>query len=166
MAVTSAPQAMLPQHLWDTKQRVHISTWHYKRESAHVGSFPMIVGYFLTIFSTSVVIVSRYIVYLFSIDCSPSCCGFDPEFPLIAVWVLGSLGLSFHFTKILAFVKPELHLYCAHTRIGQGHAGTPRTARAHSSSVVAHTHVLNAFFFDTYVVIIMCIVHTGLPSSS
>ena len=25
MAVTSAPQAMPPQHLWDQKQRVHIS---------------------------------------------------------------------------------------------------------------------------------------------
>ena len=25
MAVTSAPQAMPPQHLWDPKQRVHIS---------------------------------------------------------------------------------------------------------------------------------------------
>ena len=51
MAVTSAPQAMPPQHLWDPKQRVHISRWHYKREDAHVGSFHMIVGYFLTIFS-------------------------------------------------------------------------------------------------------------------
>ena len=50
MAVTSALQAMPPQHLWDPKQRVHISRWHYKREDAHVGSFPMIVGYFLTIF--------------------------------------------------------------------------------------------------------------------
>ena len=29
MAVTSAPQAMPPQHLWDPKQRVHISRWHY-----------------------------------------------------------------------------------------------------------------------------------------
>ena len=51
MAVTSAPQAMLPQHLLDPKQRVHISRWHYKREIAHVGSFPMNVGYFLTIIS-------------------------------------------------------------------------------------------------------------------
>ena len=51
MAVTSVPHAMPPQHIWDPKQRVHISRWHYKREDAHVGSFPMIVGYFLTIFS-------------------------------------------------------------------------------------------------------------------
>ena len=51
MAVTSAPQAMPPQHLWDQKQRVHISGWHPKREDAPVGSFPMIVGYFLTILS-------------------------------------------------------------------------------------------------------------------
>ena len=50
MAVTSAPQAMQPQHLWDLKQRVHISRWHYKRDDAHVGSFPMLVGYFLFIF--------------------------------------------------------------------------------------------------------------------
>ena len=35
----------------DPKQRVHISRWHHKREDAHVGNFPMFVGYFLTIFS-------------------------------------------------------------------------------------------------------------------
>ena len=51
MAVTSVPQAMLPQHLWDAKQRMHISRWHYKREDAHVDSFHLIVEYFLTIFS-------------------------------------------------------------------------------------------------------------------
>ena len=51
MAVTSSPHTMPPQHLWDPKQRVHISISHYKRESAHVGSFHMIVGYFLTIVS-------------------------------------------------------------------------------------------------------------------
>ena len=51
MAVTSAPQAMPSQHLWDPKQRVPISRSHYKQESAHVGSFHMIVGYFLTILS-------------------------------------------------------------------------------------------------------------------
>ena len=38
-------------HLWDPKQRVHISRWRYKRQSAHVDSFHMIVGYFLTIVS-------------------------------------------------------------------------------------------------------------------
>ena len=58
----------------------------------------------------------RYIVYLLSIDCSPSCCGFDPEFPLIALWVLGSFGLSFHFTKTLTFGKPELHQEAAGAR--------------------------------------------------
>ena len=51
MAVTSALQAMPPQHLWDPKQRVHISGWHYQTEDADVGSFSMLVGYFLTIFS-------------------------------------------------------------------------------------------------------------------
>ena len=51
MAVTSAPQAKPPQLLWDPKQRVHISRWHYKRENAHEGSFHMIVGYFRTISS-------------------------------------------------------------------------------------------------------------------
>ena len=71
MAVTSAPQAMPPQHLWDPKQRVHISRWHYKREDAHVGSFPMIVGYFLTIFPKSVVIVSFLCCNTTSFDCSP-----------------------------------------------------------------------------------------------
>ena len=52
MAVTST--APKPCHLstyGTQKQRVHISRWHPKRESAHVGSFPMIVGCFLTIFS-------------------------------------------------------------------------------------------------------------------
>ena len=44
MAVTSAPQAMPPQHLWDPKERVHISGWHFKGEIAHVGSFHMIFG--------------------------------------------------------------------------------------------------------------------------
>ena len=33
------------------KKKGAISRWHYKRESAHVGSFQMIVGYFLTLFS-------------------------------------------------------------------------------------------------------------------
>ena len=51
MAVTSEPQPMPPQHLWDPKQRVHISSWHYKRQDAQVGSFSMFVGCFLTIFS-------------------------------------------------------------------------------------------------------------------
>ena len=51
MAQTSAPQGMPPQHLWDPQQRVHISRWHYKSEDAHVGSFSMLVRYFLTIFS-------------------------------------------------------------------------------------------------------------------
>ena len=32
MAVTSAPRAMPPEHLWDPKQRVHISGWHYKKK--------------------------------------------------------------------------------------------------------------------------------------
>ena len=50
MAVTSVAQAMPPQQLWDPKQGVHISGWHCKGESAHVGSFAMIVGYFLTVF--------------------------------------------------------------------------------------------------------------------
>ena len=50
MAVTLGPQAMPLQHLWDPKQRVQISRQHYKREDAHVGSFSMFVGYFLTIF--------------------------------------------------------------------------------------------------------------------
>ena len=83
MAVTSPPQAMLPQHLWDPKQRVHISRWHYKREDAHVGSFPMIVGYFLTIFPKSVVIVSVLCCNTISFDCSPSCCAFDPVVPCL-----------------------------------------------------------------------------------
>ena len=51
MPVISSPHTMPPQHLRDPKQRVHISRWLYKRESGHVGSFPMIVGYFLTIVS-------------------------------------------------------------------------------------------------------------------
>ena len=51
IAVFSVPQAMPPQHLWDPKQRVDISRSHYKRESARVGSFPMIVRYLLTIFA-------------------------------------------------------------------------------------------------------------------
>ena len=51
MAVTSSPHTMPPEHLWDPKQTVHISRRHYKKESAHVGSFHLIVGYFLTIFS-------------------------------------------------------------------------------------------------------------------
>ena len=38
MAVTSAPQAMPPQHLWDPKQRVHISEWQYT-ESEPLGQF-------------------------------------------------------------------------------------------------------------------------------
>ena len=50
MAVTSVPQAMPPHNLWDPKQRMHISRWHYKREDAHVGSLSMFVGYFLSIF--------------------------------------------------------------------------------------------------------------------
>ena len=45
----------------------------------------------------------------FSLDCSPSCYHFQPEFSLIALWVLGSFGLSFHFTKTLTFGNPELH---------------------------------------------------------
>ena len=78
MAVTSVPQAMPTQHQWDPKQRVHISRWHYKREDAHVGSFSMFVGYSLTIFPKSVVIVGFLCFITISFDCSPSCCGFDP----------------------------------------------------------------------------------------
>ena len=92
MAVTSAPQAMPPQHLWDPKQRVHISRWHYKREDAHVGSFLMLVGYFLTIFSKSVVIVSFLCCITISFDCSPSCCGFDH-----VVLCLADCGYLFRF---------------------------------------------------------------------
>ena len=55
MAVTSAPQAMPPQHLWDPTQGVDISGWHYKKQGAHVGSFFMVVGYGLSIFSKSVI---------------------------------------------------------------------------------------------------------------
>ena len=51
MAVTSAPQAMPPQHLWDPKQRGDICKWQCKREDTHVGTFPKIVGYFLIVFS-------------------------------------------------------------------------------------------------------------------
>ena len=71
-----------------------------------MGSFPMIVGYFLTIFSeisSYSEFLCRYIVYPFSFDCSPSCCGFDPQFPFLALWVLGSFGLFFHFIKTLVF---------------------------------------------------------------
>ena len=39
MAVTSAPQAMQPQHLCDPKQRVHMSRWHYKRRECPWGQF-------------------------------------------------------------------------------------------------------------------------------
>ena len=49
MAVTSSPHTMQPQYLWDQKQSVHISRRHYKKESAHVRSVFMIVGYFSTI---------------------------------------------------------------------------------------------------------------------
>ena len=38
LAVTSAPQAMPPQHLWDPKQRVHISGGHYM-ECEPLGQF-------------------------------------------------------------------------------------------------------------------------------
>ena len=39
MAVTSAPHAMPPQHLWDQKQNVHISRGHYKRRECPYDQF-------------------------------------------------------------------------------------------------------------------------------
>ena len=108
MAVTSAPQAMQLQHLWDAKQRVQTSRWHYERESAHVGSFHMIVGYFLPNVS-SVVIVSVFCCYTISFDCSPSCCGFDPVVPCLHCGYLDFwLFSSAHFySKSLSYSKKQ-----------------------------------------------------------
>ena len=109
MAVTSAPQAVPPQHLWDPKQRLHISRWHYKRESAHMGSFHMIVGNVLTIFPKSVVIVSFLCCYTISFDCSPSCCGFDHVVPCLHCgyfyfWLISSKHIYF---ENLSYIKKQ-----------------------------------------------------------
>ena len=100
MAVTSAPQAMPPEHLWDPKQRMHISRWHYKRESAHVGSFLMMVGYFLTIAFQICTYCAFLCEYTISFDGSPSCCESDPVFTLLHC---GYLELLFISTKHLYF---------------------------------------------------------------
>ena len=41
----------------------------------------------------------KYNVYLFSIDCSHPCCGFDHEFHSLHCGYLGAFGLFFYFTK-------------------------------------------------------------------
>ena len=106
MAVTSAPQAMPPQHLWEPNQRVHMSRWHYKREDTHVGSFSMFVGYLLTIFFqicsycefslfyhylllTAALHVVDLILWSFALQLS------------VVIWV--------DFLKTYLFGKPELH---------------------------------------------------------
>ena len=94
MAVTSVPHAMPPQHQWDPNQRLHITRWHYKREDAHVGSFSMFVGYSLTIFPKSVVIVSFLCFIAISFDCSPSRCGFDPV--VLCLATVGTFFGCFH----------------------------------------------------------------------
>ena len=105
MAMTPAPRAIPPQHLWDPKKRVHISRWHYKREDAHVGSFSMIVGYFLTIFSSicsycEFPLLYHYLLWLqpfmlWILSCGPLPC---------KLWVL----IWVYFRKTYWFGKPEL----------------------------------------------------------
>ena len=48
-----------------------------------MGSFHMIVGYFLTIFSKICSYCEFRFCYTISFDCSPSCCGFDPVAPCL-----------------------------------------------------------------------------------
>ena len=107
MVVPSAPHAMPPQHLWDPKQGVHISRWHYKGESAQLGSFHMIVGYLS--FPKSVVIVSFVCCYTISPDCSPSCCGFDPVVPCLhcgylMFWLISSKHI---YLESLSYTKKQ-----------------------------------------------------------
>ena len=98
MAVTSSQHTMPRQHLRGPKQRVHISGWHFKRQSAHVGSFPVVAGYFLTIVSQIFNYSEFLCCYTISFDCSTFCCGFDPVFPLL---LCGTLGVWFISTKHL-----------------------------------------------------------------
>ena len=109
MAVTSAPQAMPTQHLWDPRQRVHISRWNYKREGAHVGSVHIILGYFLTIFSSICRYCDFLCSYTISFDCSPSCCGFDPVLLLLhcgylEVWFISTKHL---YLENLSYMKKQ-----------------------------------------------------------
>ena len=96
MAVTSAPQAMPPQHLWDPKTKsAHLKMAQGMRVSPW-GSFPISFSPTCKIFHPelqcmliAVVLCVDSCLYLTLCDCSPSC--FDPDYLLLAyLW----LGLS------------------------------------------------------------------------
>ena len=92
MAVTSAPQAMPPQHLWDPKTKsAHLKMALWMRVSPW-GSFPISVSQTCKIFHPDSQLLWSIVdscLYLTPCDCSPSC--LDPDLLLLAyLW----LGLS------------------------------------------------------------------------
>ena len=127
MAVTSAPQAMPPQHPWDPKQRVHISRWHCKREDAHMCSFSMFVGYFLTLVSC-VVALSPLTAALHVVDLTLW------SFAL-QLWVL----IWVDFIKAYLFGNIELHQAAAGAS-----RGINNTIQSKHSTVKACLNVLSA----------------------
>ena len=95
MAVTSAPQAMPPQHLWDPKTKsAHLKMALWKSVSPWGSfriSFPQTCKYFILncIECKLLWSIVNSCLYLTLCDCSPSC--FDPVYLLLAyLW----LGLS------------------------------------------------------------------------
>ena len=74
-----------------------------------MGSFSMLVGYFLTIFHRSVVIVSCLCCITISFDCSPSCCGFDPVVLCLANhgYLFGFISPKFPCLENLDYIKQQ-----------------------------------------------------------
>ena len=107
MAVTSSPHTMPPQYLRDSKQRVHITRWHDK--SAHLGSFPMIVGYFLTTLPKSVVIVSIFVDMLSPLSAALHVVDLILRFLscTVGTWEIWFILTKHLYLEVLSYIKKQ-----------------------------------------------------------
>ena len=96
MAVTSMPQAMPPQHLWDQTKGVQISRWHYKTRECPYGQCSLyrlkicgLCGFLCvnTLYIFSPLTLALHFVHLI------------PNFIPLHCGNWGAFGLSFYFIK-------------------------------------------------------------------
>ena len=122
-------------------KRVHISEWHYKRESAHEGGFLIRLDCFLNIFSNLQSVLDCFVVntlYIFSFVTTAlhlwslrSCCA-----------LLGLLGLAFpfHFSKTQA--KQEVQVE------SKKQQDTSRSSTSTNTSITSSVRAQETFFSE------------------
>ena len=123
MAVSSSPHTMPPEHLRDQKQRVHISRWHYKKEIAHVGSFPMIVGYS---FLKSVINVSSFVDTLSPVTAAVHVVDLILNFLscTVGTWEFRFISTKHLYLENLSYIKKQQEQTQAQTK--QYHQSNPQ----------------------------------------